>query len=185
MPSKQYLKIMSCILILLLLSVMCLAQNTKQNDSAIIVRVAYKMQNNKLWVLNYILIDDKVYSGDFLVGLNFTCTSEISKPIYDSLMVNYKYPDTRLIERKFDHIPYSDFKTQCQYIDTNFFWKAIIIPLKFILLPCVVETPDFFNYIYKNTYNGIQIVGMNNKKIRKSNLPDFFVELIKQNKLCF
>lgn len=179
------------ILLLYLLFNNFTAQTIKSGD-AFIINVILKTNdiikdNSELlryyWGLYYVVIDNKVYSGDIFEGRNFTC--KVPRDFFEKnrdYMIP-PYEDMKLIEKKMDALKYRKFKSGIEYIDTNFYWKCIKVSINYLELPCIVQTPDFFKFVYKGN-NGLAITKLNSKKIKKCNFPKFFLELIIKNEKC-
>ncbi len=172
------------ILIFLLLSIDCRSQVEVKSGVASIIEVVTKTKNvNVLWVLHYIVIGNRVYSGDAFHGRNFSC--KIPKDYMDKAQ-NYLTPpdELALVEKRMDAMKFSKFKTRIKYIDTTFFWKSIDIPIEYIELPCNIESPDFFKFIYSDQKNGLCITKIILNKLKKTSFPKFFLQQIIRNKDC-
>lgn len=180
---KHYLKLSNLIFILLF-SVNSLAQGNIKKGNITIVEVITKTKNNNLlWALHYIIVDNKVYSGDIFHGANFTC---IMNGSYKDSIKDYLILMNELesLEKKLNNIKFKKFETKLKNIDTNYFWKCISVPSKYLKLNCNITTPDFFKFIYKEKYNGINLLWVKKRKIKECEFPKFFLSAIIENRKC-
>lgn len=188
MPLIHYQKRNKIVLFLLFsifLSSNINAQNGEvKNGEATILRVSFKNKTNKLWTLDYIVIDKIIYSGDIFIGKNLTCFEHLNQNILDSIN-SFGFSDNiELFNKRLDSIKYNYLKIDNSALDTNFFYKCVSVPVKYFVLNCNVTTPDFFSFLFTQKFNGVQLVDIECKKIENSKIPKFIFKKIKQKKQC-
>lgn len=179
------------ILLIFILSYYSNAQTSSNNTSinikigdAKILRVATKNDNNKLWVLNYIIINKTVYSGDMFDGGNLTCFGNLNKNIIDSIN-SYLFNDNlESLDDSLNTIKYNWLGTKIPFLDSMFFIKCVSVPVKYMELPCNVSTPDYFSFLFTKKFNGLQILDVNLKKIKISKTPRYILKNIKKHRFC-
>lgn len=172
------------IFIIYSLSVVCIGQDKPKNDNALILEIAMRTENSyNLWVLHYIIIQNRVYSGDIFHGGNTTCLSQENK-VDTSINCLIANEELILLENKIQKFNYKKFVSGFPFIDTNFYWKSFSVPIEYYELACSVETPDFFKFLFTYKYNGICINRVRIKKLRKDKFPNNLYEQILANNVC-
>lgn len=135
------------------------------------------------WELNYIIIDRKIYSGDILNGSNFTCIKNLNNNYVNKITLNNSFEELEVLKDTLYKFPYKRLKTSVSFLDKMFIVSCVSIRAKYILLPCNVTTPDFLFFLFKE-YNGIHLYDLQIEKLKKSKVPNFFIQKIKKNKRC-
>jgi hypothetical protein len=188
MPLIHYQKKSKIVLLLLFtifLSSYIKAQNVEvKNGEATILRVSFKNKANKLWTLNYIVINKIIYSGDIFIGKNLTCFEHVNQNMLDSIN-SFGFSDNiELFNRKLDTIRYNHLKIDNSASDKEFFYKCVSVPVKYLILNCNVTTQDYFSFLFTQNYNGVQLIDIECNEIRNSKIPRFMYKKIKQKRQC-
>lgn len=141
------------------------------------------IRNNE-WLADafyYIVINDKVYSGDMFRGANFTC--RVPEEFY---LNNKEYfvPSTKVekfVEKEFE-VDSKEFMTGDSCIDRRFYWMCMKVRGSYLELPCHVAAFDVFEFMYDdNPNNGIFIIDIKDEKGTHTCLPFCFTYKIMQN----
>ncbi len=166
------------------------AQITKKAD-AIIVEVFRKTKDKTpqgftvLWNLYYVIIENKVYSGDdFKNNHIFLCRS--LDGYLDTIPNNtFLRRELRFLkDEKIDGIPLKKFTTKLRVIDDKFYWHSIIVPIEYIDLPWRVEGDDFLKFLYMDEYNALYIKKIDLKNIKEGHFPKFILDKMIENRKC-
>lgn len=179
------------ILLIFVLSYYSNAQTSSNNTpinikigDATILRVASKNKDNTFWVLNYIIVNKVVYSGDMFDGNNLSCFKNLNKNIIDSINSLLYNDNMNALNDTLNLIKYNWLGTKIPSLDSMFVFKCIYVPVKYIELPCSVSTPNYFSFLYTQNFNGLQILDVYLKKIKISKAPRYILKNIKKHRFC-
>lgn len=91
-----------------------------------IVTLGKKTLDNKLWVMDYIIVNDSVFSGNYFTGYNLTC--RLPQSTLDSIL-SVDTPDEEgvfKLKKKIDRLKMHSFRSKNHFLNSNFFLEMYI-----------------------------------------------------------
>ena len=171
------------IILLVFMTSSIAAQTTKKAD-ALVIKVFNKTKDKTLWVIYYIVIENKVYSGDNLINNHiFECRSldgYLDSIPNNTFLVNELYS----LKMEMIKIQLKGFKTKIPHIDNEFYWSSIIVPIEYIDLPFKIVKHDFLKFLYTEEYNALYMKKIDLKKMEKGHFPKFILNKMIANEKC-
>jgi len=149
-----------------------------ERQNVYFISLAKRTDDNKLWVMYYVFINGKVYSGNYWQGYNANC--RLPQKVSDSLYSYHVDENIFLLKKKIDKLQLKNFRTKNLSLNKGFYWNCIKVKMSYVLLDCNIEEKDFLSSMF-DRFNGIKPLSIDITSISVSkSLPNDFLTLIEE-----